>query len=53
MNVVSHHRAYRKQTDAQVKTVGIVQTFWNCAEEDLPEEAIVLLPDRQRIEQEA
>lgn len=52
VNVVSHHHDFGGQTDSLAKIVGIAQAFWTYAEEDLPAEAILLLPERRRIEQQ-
>jgi putative nucleotidyltransferase with HDIG domain len=49
--VISHHHEYEGDADPLVRIVGIAQAFWNCNEEDLPLEALTLLPERQAIEE--
>jgi putative nucleotidyltransferase with HDIG domain len=50
VEVVSHHHGFGGQTDPLVKVVGIAHSVWTYAKGDLPPEAIMLLPERQRIE---
>ncbi len=52
VNVVSHHHGLEGQTDPLVEIVRIAQSLWTCAEQDVPPEAAILLPERQRIEQQ-